>query len=297
MRSSCSQILSCALSAIKPPTFRHYHNALRAYVLPTFANRKISSINREEVQLFLARQAVRYGKSSLRSMKVVLGLTFGWACDCGWLSKNPCTRLKLPRVTGGRRVIRHVLTAEQIVAIAAKLPEPYATLVLFIAVLGLRIGEAIAVKFSDIHAGVLHVSRRVYEGEVDEVKTLRSERELPIPAALLARIENLGPGEWVFRSRAGTPINPGNALKRVIRPVAKELGIQLGGWHDFRHTLSTTMRRNKVHPKVISGTLGHVKVTFAPEVYDHASVEEMREPLAAIANQLLPSVTNNKLVN
>jgi hypothetical protein len=57
------------------------------------------------------------------------------------------------------------------------------------------------------------------------------------------------------------------------------------------------MRRNKVHPKVISGTLGHVKVTFAPEVYDHASVEEMREPLAAIANQLLPSVTNNKLIN
>ena len=93
---------------------------------------------------------------------------------------------------------------------------------------------------------------------------------------------------------AGTPVNPGNALKRVIRPAAKELGIQFGGWHDSRHTLSTTMRRNKVHPKVISETLGHVKVTFAAEVYDHASVEEMREPLAAIASQLLPTVTNDE---
>jgi hypothetical protein len=53
------------------------------------------------------------------------------------------------------------------------------------------------------------------------------------------------------------------------------------------------MRRNNVHPKVISGTLGHVKVTFASEVYDHASVEEMRGPLAAIASQLLPTVTKN----
>ncbi len=67
-----------------------------------------------------------------------------------------------------------------------------------------------------------------------------------------------------------------------------------GGWHDFRHTPSTAMRRNKVHPKVISETLGHVKVPFAPEIYDHASVEEMREPLAAIASQLLPTVTNDE---
>jgi hypothetical protein len=67
-----------------PPTFGHYHNALNAYLLPTFANRKIASINREEVQTFLAQQASSYSKSSLRSMKVVLGLMFGWACDCGW---------------------------------------------------------------------------------------------------------------------------------------------------------------------------------------------------------------------
>ena len=38
-----------------------------------------------------------------------------------------------------------------------------------------------------------------------------------------------GQGEWVFRSREGTPIDPGNALKRYIRPAAKELGLTLGG--------------------------------------------------------------------
>jgi integrase len=31
-----------------------------------------------------------------------------------------------------------------------------------------------------------------------------------------------------------------------VRPAAEQLGIRLGGWHDFRHTLSTTMRRNGV---------------------------------------------------
>jgi len=59
-------------------------------------------------------------------MRVVLGLTLGWATSCGWLERNPCTRVKLPKRSGGRRVTRTVLTAEQVNAIAEKLKEPYA---------------------------------------------------------------------------------------------------------------------------------------------------------------------------
>jgi integrase len=63
--------------------------------------------------------------------------------------KNPCTRVKLPKRTGGRRVTRTVLTSEQVSAIVGKLKEPYATLVLFLAASGLRIGEALAIKWTD----------------------------------------------------------------------------------------------------------------------------------------------------
>ena len=70
----------------------------------------------------------------------------------------------------------------------------------------------------------------------------------------------------LFRSRED------HRPKKSLRRCLKELGIQFGGWHDFRHSLSTMMAGNKVHPKVISGTLGHVKVEFTPQVYDHASV-------------------------
>jgi Phage integrase, N-terminal SAM-like domain len=197
---------------LKSTTLGHYRNALKAYVLPTFADRKISTINREVIQTFLRDQATGYSKSSLRSMKVALGLTLGWAHDNGWLPKNPTVRIKLPRSTGGRKVTRTVLTAERTAAIVERIPEPYATLVLLVAILGLRIGEAVAVKFSDFVDGVLHVSRRLYEGDIDDLKTRRQP------------------------------------------------------------------------PR-------------APEVYDHVSVEEMRKPRAAIADQLLPTVTKNGSVN
>ncbi len=158
---------------------------------------------------------------------------------------------------------------------------------------GLRIGEAIAVKWSDFDGNVLKVTRRIYEGDEDEVKSACSVRQLSIEPSLLARMRQVGGKQFVFSSRRGTPVNPGNALKRFIRPAADALGISLGGWHDFRHTLTTTMRRNGVHPKVVSGILGHSKVSLAMDTYGHANVEDFRQPLAVIAGELLPSVTKS----
>jgi integrase len=99
--------------------------------------------------------------------------------------------------------------------------------------------------------------------------------------------------EWVFRSRENTPVNPGNALKRYVRPVAEALGIALGGWHDFRHTLTTGLLRSGVSPKVVSKILGHSDVQITLNVYDHPEIENFREPLTAVADQLLRDVTKS----
>ena len=278
---------------MKTSTFRHYENALRAYVAPSFGKDNIAVINRERVQRFLAEQAADYSLSSLRSMRVVLSLVLGWAVANGWLERHPCAGVKLPRKTNGRKVTRNVLTLEQVTSLAGKVAEPYATLVLFLTATGLRIGEAIAVKWSDFEGDVLNVSRRIYDGDIDAVKTNGSIRTLPIEPALKSRMCHLGGKEWVFRSKRGTPINPGNALRRHVRPAGAKLGISLGGWHDFRHTLTTTMRRKGVHPKVISGILGHSKVALAMDTYDHTDVEDFRQPLAVVAGELLSSVTKS----
>ena len=184
-----------------------------------------------------------------------------------------------------------MLKAEQVHAVAEKLREPYATLVLFLAATGLRIGEALAIKWSDFNGHVLHVTRRIYEGNIDTVKSKRSERSLPIDPILKSRMENLGSIDWVFCSQTGTPVNPGNALKRYVRPAAEKIGVSLGGWHDFRHTLATTLRRLGVHEKVVSDILGHEKVNFTMDVYDRTQVDDFVEPLSLIANQLLRAVT------
>jgi hypothetical protein len=54
------------------------------------------------------------------------------------------------------------------------------------------------------------------------------------------------------------------------------------------------MRRNGVHPKVISGTLGHAKVALAMDCYDHADKSDFQQPLALVAGRLLQSVTKDE---
>ncbi len=273
---------------IKSTTATYYQKMLRAHVIPAFGQKEVAGIGRYDVETFLAERAQMYCRNTLRGMRVSLGRVLSWAVACGWIEKNPCSGIKLPRA--GKRIIRTILQPEQTIAIAKRLREPYATLVLFLAVTGLRIGEAIAIKWTDFDGDVLRICRRIYEGKADTTKTEGSDRSLPIPAALLSRMRLLGDGEWVFRSREETPINPGNALKRYIRPVVRELGIAIGGWHDFRHTLSTRLLK-RWPTKVVSEILGHSNVLTTMGVYQHVESEDFRAPLNEIASELLRDVT------
>jgi integrase len=73
------------------------------------------------------------------------------------------------------------------------------------------------------------------------------------------------------------------------------LGIRVGGWHDFRHTLKRQMRRAGVDPVVVRDTLGHKKVE-QQDVYDQARSSEVGDALRLVGSQLLQNVLQNPSV-
>jgi integrase len=273
------------------PTADRYATVLRAWLLPSWKDRSISSITRNDIQLFLNSKAPAYSKSSIRSMRLVLRMTLSFAHANGWIATYPCVKIKTPRTTNeSRGVKRAEMTEQQKLAIADRLDEPYSTLVLLVTRIPVRIEEAIGIKCSDLNGHVLNLKRVVYEGQVYDLEP-KEQRHIPImDEVLLDRLRNLGAGrEWVFQSRAGTAINPNNVRRRFLKPAAQELGIALCGWHDFRHSLTTEMRRNGTHPKVISDLLGHKKVNLAMDVYDRSNLKDFEKALGSVGNQLLPS--------
>ena len=88
-----------------------------------------------------------------------------------------------------------------------------------------------------------------------------------------------------------------NARRRYLHPAAQAVGVKIGGWHDFRHTLVRKMRRGGVHPVVVSAVVGHKSVELAPEVYDRATQSEIRDALGLVGKQLLPNVLPSGLPN
>jgi integrase len=80
-----------------------------------------------------------------------------------------------------------------------------------------------------------------------------------------------------------------------LAPTAALLGIRVGGWHDFRHTLKRQMRRANVNPVVVRDTLGHSKVE-QQEVYDEARRSEVGDALKLVGKSLLQNVLQNPTV-
>jgi integrase len=82
-------------------------------------------------------------------------------------------------------------------------------------------------------------------------------------------------------------------LKRYIHPAARDCGLKISGWHDFRHTATTNMRKKGVQPKVVSDILGHERVNLAMDVYDRTDSADLATPLAAIAAGLVSNGINS----
>ncbi|HEX6805269.1 MAG TPA: tyrosine-type recombinase/integrase [Terriglobales bacterium] len=277
-------------------TFEHYTEALSAY-FGKFNSKKLVDIQRKDVITLLNEQAERYSESVLKTMRTVLRKTLNYAVQnqyivrpYGWLDKIPLAEAH------GRKVVRTELTPEQSLGIIDRLKEPWDTFALLVALLGRRGEEAAALQPHDLDGDhVLHFRRIIYKRRVVELKE-HEQIHMPLDpsdywhAELIRRLRKLGEGKkWVFQSRNGTPMDHTNARKRHLHPAAEAVGVQIGGWHDFRHTLSRTLRRAGVHPVVVRDTLHQSKVDLAMNVYDRATADDIRDGLRVVTKALLGS--------
>ena len=99
-------------------------------------------------------------------------MTLTWAERNGYLTRSTgwLEGIRLPRKTGGRKVVRTELEPSQTLGIIQQLNEPYSTLVLFLGLCGRRIEEAIGIKLTDLEDNnVLYIRRVICNGRVEEL--------------------------------------------------------------------------------------------------------------------------------
>jgi integrase len=119
-----------------------------------------------------------------------------------------------------------------------------------------RIGEALGLKVADLSPDcrVVSVRRSIWGGKEQLPKTPNAVREVDIPEALAALLQDYAAGKsgYLFATAKGNPLGKRNALSRLH-------ATNKVGFHAFRRFRTEVLRRARVPEDLLRLWLGHSK--------------------------------------
>ena len=209
------------------------------------------------------------------------------------------------------------ITPEQALTIMRELPQLEKTLVLVTAVTGLRISEALGLKWEDVDFAhhQIHIRRSWAAGEFGRPKTRGSRAVVPMHGILAEFVQGwkkqssyAKDGDWVFpsfRLDGKQPRLQGMIVQDHLRPAAARAGVlsssmeeingkrrmvvtdqRTFGFHALRHSLATFLVSNNVDPKTVQAMLRHANVSTTLQLYaktvDSKRLKAQEQVLAAM---------------
>jgi integrase len=181
----------------KSSTLEAVRSALRVHLVPQFGDRPLDRIDVRAVERFIASER-RDGRApkSIRNYLGVLHSIFELAIEKGWARENPVKRAAKPEGEGNPEI--RFLTIEEVEALLLAVPDDVlgsieGTLYLMAAMTGLRQGELLGLRWSDVDwlAGKVRVRRAYVRGEYGTTKSRRGFRAVPLADRVGAELEAL----------------------------------------------------------------------------------------------------------
>jgi integrase len=320
---------------LKPLTAATYETAVRLYIVPFLGPKRVDRLSVRDVREWLTKlgatcQCCAQGKDERRpkerrrccaigkccqqylakrsvgDARTVLRSALAYAIGEELITRNVAQLVKLPKPRSRKVVPWSVEEASRFLDSARTARDPLYAAYVMILVLGLRKGEVLGLRWSDvmldrgeilIQQQLQRVRRRLLHSEV---KTDASEAMLPLPevchAALLLRqkrrdADKLAARElWtdsdlVFTTRYGTPIEPRN-FNRRFEYRCQQAGVRQIRVHDTRKTCGSLLAALDVHPRVAMQILRHSQFAVTMEIYTQVPSEETRKALRKLGATL-----------
>jgi integrase len=261
-----------------------YRRSIEDHAVPFFGRTKLGDIDPPAIRRFIAHLERNGGKpSSVRKRVAPLRALFATAFEDGTVRSNP---------TVGVRVIGHdehdetparALTRDELRRLLAALPDDWRLFFEFLAHTGLRISEAIGLRWSDVElvdlGSRIHVERQLLKGKEQRLKSRHSRRTVPLSRGMTARLAELRgdqeddaplfatDGRW----HKGKPLDASNVRRSVLRPAAEDVGFDWPGFgfHTFRHTCASLLFAGGKNVKQVQEWLGHADPGFTLRRYVH----------------------------
>ena len=288
--------VTLAVSDRAPATKATYETLLRVHVLPTLGSKRLRDLKPTDVERLLLTMGESMSPSTVRQTHTVLRAVLDTAHRDGLVRSNAAAAVQRPRVP--RAEARWYTEDEVARMLAAAEGHRYAPLLTVVAYTGLRIGEALALRWSDVTEDEVRVTGSLSNLHRGDTKTRAGMRAVPLvpeaAEAIKARrkaqaAERLAAGVmWtdsglVFTTEAGTPVDDRNAL-RWLHGVRRRAGIKGGAWHAFRHAAASRMLTRGVPIGTVQAIMGHSSITVTVDMYGHVTgahlADEMRRAMS-----------------
>lgn len=271
---------------LKSSTSRAAESHLRAHILPKLGSLTLTEINTKTVQAFVAHLSTggrsrKTVENVLLTLSSILRKAKAWEYACGSFSLADLT---LPRE--GVKKEQRCFTDEEVGRILSAAQEPFATILAVTAFLGLRIGEVLALRVSDIDflQKIVRVRQSVDAAtrELQAVKSPASSADVPLPSQLEARLRKHlqthdGKTDLLFINRRGRPYSANKLRAKVLHPLLEKLGIPRGGFHAARHGVTSSLLADGATPAVVQKQLRHSDPRITLGVYAHVIGTQQRD--------------------
>jgi integrase len=298
----------------QPTTVENHNSLTKNHLLPFFKEMKLRDVQPSDISKFLQMKIdEKFANNTLQNLYGLLRLMFDIAQQFDLIEKSPVrSKIHKPEF---EKVKKPTLSVGQVQAIIARLPdEQERVFALLLAMTGMRIGEALALRWLDFDAarGELKINHTLHRLKLKKPKTQRSFGTIKLDSrisALLAshrgRASFQAEGDFIFCRSDGRPLNQ-SALRNHLYQVMDRLEIPRTngkyGYHIFRHTAGTLLYSKSRDLKLVQGMLRHSDISTTSDIYVHLNDDVLGEGTTILADEILGNCTllapeESKMVN
>ena len=284
---------------VKPQTYSQTVSELKTHLLPVFGNVRVEKITLPMVQVFVNKIANNPNLGSV-SLKIILSINkriLKYAVKLQLITVNPADNIIVPKNKKNisqKKELKYFETNQlkQFKDYLDKLPNTFRnyyhkTLYDTLLATGLRIGEAVALEWSDIDLdnGYIDVNKTIVWSrmETNSPKSMAGYRKIPIDrnTVLMLRLYKArqhqcfiehGYGgkmaEHVFSN--GLHAYPSReGLQKTLTKHLKLAGLPYLTLHAFRHTHASLLLNAGISYKELQQRLGHSTLAMTMDTYSH----------------------------
>ena len=224
-----------------------------------------------------------------RLISVILHTAVEW----GILYSNPCDRTKSPRAEEKEAKYIDEVQAEKLLQALESADETHRTIVRLLLFTGMRRGEVLGLKWSDIdfNNSTLNICRtlqylpdrgifedmtknksseRVIKLSQIAVDDLRKHKVAQLEYRLSVGSQWMGTEDYIFTNSEGRPLKPDSVSSWFSKFMKAHPDISFITLHSLRHTNATIQLAAGVPITTVSKRLGHSNTATTGRVYAHA---------------------------